>query len=194
MSRLVADTLDTRAAGWIHRVFLLEEEHRPLPADPSAAMLVARVSERLSLAAAAIDDAERPLLDVAVHFLGAAAFALTAVARIDPDRNHGGVAQRKDALLESLDQDVLGKIETEHELLEQASADEYLRRSLSALTSAYQAVTELEEEDLEADECEGDDWLREQIVDSLWDTAVISAAAGERLVERHESSAGRASS
>jgi hypothetical protein len=235
----------SHAAGWIHRVFLLEEEYRPLPEDPSPAMLVSRVSERLTLAAAAIDDLERleeerglgepeedhigarSLLDVAVFFLGAAGFALTAVNCIAPDQIDASVTERKDAWLEKLDQDVLGTLESEQDFLEDASLDELLRLSLRASTEALQAVAELEgvnalarddeeeqagQEEVSVDdllldleqswvctseadeEWEDSDWREypvERLVDSLWHTAVWSAAAGEELVERHGRAARR---
>ena len=54
MSRGIAEDFETQAAGWVHMLLLLEEEQRPLPEDPSPAMLVARVTERLGQAAIAV--------------------------------------------------------------------------------------------------------------------------------------------
>ena len=59
MSREIAEDFETQAAGWVHMLLLLEEEQRPLPEDPSPAMLVARVTERLGQAAIAATQAER---------------------------------------------------------------------------------------------------------------------------------------
>jgi hypothetical protein len=209
----VAESYESHAAGWIHRVFLLEEEYRPLPAEPSPAMLVSRVSERLTLAAAAIEDLERleeerelgepeedhfgarSLLDVAVFFLGAAGFALTAINCIAPDQIEASVTERKDAWLEKLDQDVLGTLETEQDFLDDASLDELLRMSLRALTEALQGVAELEGVNaLTSDDYDEDDEGRDEpTVDELlleleqsWERARVGEREEDETVEWRE--------
>jgi hypothetical protein len=212
VSRSVAESYESHAAGWIHRVFLLEEEYRPLPEDPSPAMLVSRVSERLTLAAAAIDDLERleeerelgdpeedhsgarSLLDVAVFFLGAAGFALTAINCIAPNQVDTSVTERKDAWLEKLDQDVLGTFETEQDFLDDASLDELLRLSLRALTEALQGVAELEgvnaltpddyDDDEERDEPTVDELLLE--LEQSWERARVGEREEDGTVEWRE--------
>jgi hypothetical protein len=153
-----SDRFDTRAADLIHRVFLVEEEYRPLPPDPSPAMLVARVSERLSLAAAAVGEGDP--YDVVAYLLGAAGFALTAITCIDPDQDAMSVTEQKDLLLGALDEDVLDMLETACDVLNSRSLDELLRMPLCAMTDAYQCVAELE--GVNALCLDGEDWEEEE--------------------------------
>jgi hypothetical protein len=243
----VTERFETWSAGWIHRVLLDEEEHRPLPDDPDVAMLVLRVSERLSLAAGAIQDYElvleddeedseavrRALLPIAVYFLGATGFALTAVAHLATDPE-GSTTERKNAFLDELDQDIAGTLETDDYLSELTPA-EILYLLLAGIKDASQCAIELEgvnalfgegEEEDDEDEDEGDDedepptidellleveetwadakttlrneggtqlvdeeieiYLQDMVIESLWDTAVLAAAAAETLLERYE--------
>lgn len=137
-----ASGFESRAAGLIHRVFLVEEECQPLPPDPSPAMLVARVGERLSLAAWAIEEDDE--LDVAAFLLGAAGFALTAISWIAPDQGDASVTERKDLWLEVLEEDVLDALESKADALKACSLDQLLRLPLCAMSDALQAVAELE--------------------------------------------------
>jgi hypothetical protein len=243
MSGTVIDRFETWAAGWIHWLLVTEEEHRPLPDKPGAAMLVLRVSERLSLAATAVADYElvlededededektvaETLLPIAIYFLGAASFALTAIAHVSDHLPDATTTERKDAFLDALDQDVAGTLETD-DYLQEFTPAELLYHVTSYTTKASQCAIELEgvnaifgegEEDDYGDEDDEDDeepptidellleveesepladeelegYLRAGLADSLWETAVMAAAAGQVLVEHYEERIGRGS-
>src|SRR4051812_14232417 len=134
MSREVAEQFETSAAGWVHMLLLLEEEQRPLPEDPSPAMLVARVTERLGQAAVAAmdEDAETPAeqqLQVGVFLLGAAAFALTAIAHIVQEPEGMARTAIKDSLLLHMDEEVVDALAAEK--MGTASAGEFVRVALA---------------------------------------------------------------
>ena len=209
MSERLVDKYETRGASLVHQLVLLEEERRPLPEDPSPAMLVTRVMERLIQASCAIEweleECDDGLLQVAVHFIGAAGFALTAIAHLhgDPDELTGF----KDRLIEQLDQEVVDTLEASQEFFATVSPHKLLHNCLALTVGACQCVAELEgvrsipadEDDasltiddvlaeVEAGEAGHDeDDLLEQIADSLWQSAVAAAGAGQWLVELHES-------
>jgi hypothetical protein len=171
-----ADQFETRAAGWIHGVILLEEERRPMPPDPSPGMLLARVTERLTQAAVAIKEpgveAENreldELLEIAVYLLGAAAFAITAVSHLRPERGEMPPTAIKDAMLEQLDQDIAGTMESECDYLETGSPDSFVRLTLALLAGACQCVAELEDvPSLIADEEDEEDEEDAPTIDEL---------------------------
>ena len=197
MTPAVTDRFETWAAGWIHWLLITEEEHRPLPDDPGLAMLVLRVSERLSLAAQAVGDyelaledeeedpetADEALLPIAIYFLGAASFALTAISHLSDHLPEATTTEKKDAFLDSLDQDIAGTVETDN-FLEEFTPAELLYHVTSYTTRASQCAIELE--GVNAIFGEGAEDLRVGLVGSLWDTAVVAAAAGQTLVERYD--------
>lgn len=164
MSREVAEEFETRAAGWVHMLLLLEEEQRPLPEDPSPAMLVARVTERLGQAAIAVPQSEEDeppeysLMQVGVFLLGAAAFALTAITHMVLGPNEMAPTAIKDSLLEYLDHEVVEALTAEK--MKTASAGELVQVTLALLVGACQCVAELEgvsafpEEDSDEDAAE----------------------------------------
>jgi hypothetical protein len=143
----------SRAADLIDRLILFQEEEHPLPEDPSAGMLVARVTERLAQAGFALDQWHRNsrspkkrregLLKIGVFFLGAATLALDA---IPPIQHEGSLppTMLKDMLLDDLDDDVLQKMEEEDSPYYNASEDEWHRVIFAFLVGALQGVAELE--------------------------------------------------
>jgi hypothetical protein len=218
MSREIAEEFQTQAAGWVHMLLLLEEEQRPLPEHPSPAMLVARVTERLGQAAMAVaqveqdEPPENSLMQVGVFLLGAAAFALTAIAHMVPEAVATAPTALKDSLVEHLDGEVAEALTADK--MRTASTGELVRVTLALLVGACQCVAELEgvsalpedEPDEDASEYtldellatielgsddgdEDDEWeasLFEQMIDSLGQAATMAAAAGEELIERSE--------
>lgn len=191
-----ADSYATRGAGLVQQLVLMEEEQRPLPAGPSPAMLVARVTERLIQASCAIEweqSEEENRLQVAVYLIGAAGFALTAIAHIHGDL--GELTRFKDRLVEQLDDEVADLLEQSQEAFANASQRRLLHDCLASLVGACQAVVELEgvqalpDDEREDDAPADDEDLLERVGDSLWQTAVLAAGAGQWLVEQHESRA-----
>jgi hypothetical protein len=210
MTERLADKYETRGAGLVQRLVLLDEELRPVPGGVSPATLVTRVNERLIQVACAIEfeeDDEEGRLKIAAFFFGAAAFALSAVAHLhgDPDE----LAACKDRLLDQLDEDVAEGLEENAEFYETLTADTLLRYCLAMMVGACQCVTELEgvqalpddEAEREAltveDVLEGgdtpsageEDW-RERLLteagDSLWQTAIAATAGAQWLLEQDE--------
>ena len=127
----VTEQFDTRAAGLVHKLLLMEEEQQPLPDDPSPGMLVARVTERLGQAAVSamgVDDENRNerLLMTGVFLLGASAFALTAIAHIaDTD---APPTELKNKLLTHLDEELPEALSAEK--METGSAGEFVGATL----------------------------------------------------------------
>ncbi len=225
MSTPTTEEYRTRAAEWVDTIILHEEELHPLPENPSPGMLVARVEERLQQAAFALRKCQGDHIEVAdeqwnesdsdgmlrigVYFVGAAAFAITAISRLHPDVVDSPAITVKDSLLAELDDDVADWIDEHQDLYESASCDLWLKLVLSNLIGAsqgvcelegmkplvpldaqdeddgdYESVDELEEED--EDSYDDREALHAQVADSLLETAATAAAAGQWFIEFHE--------
>jgi hypothetical protein len=204
MSGTLTDRFETGAACWIHRLLVIEEEHRPLPDDPNVTMLVLRVSERLSLAAEAVQDYElarddqegddslkQKLVPIAVYLLGAAGFALTAIANLTRDDEESNAIAHKDGLLEELDAEIAATIETDI-YLEDFEPARILSLLMSYLTEASQCAIELEgvnaldTESLEEDDEDEVLSIDELLVRALWGTAAMAGASAEFLIARSQ--------
>lgn len=147
MTERVADKYSTAGVGFVDQFVLLEEERQPLPDDPSPAMLVTRVNERLVQAAFALIDEQEieteEILQAGVYFLGAAGFAVTAIAHMHAEDGEN-IAECKDRLLERLDDDVAEHLEGSEEFYDDATAGKLLKCCLSLMVGACQSVAELE--------------------------------------------------
>ena len=210
MSERVVDKYATRGATLVHQVVLLEEERQPLPDNPSPGLLVTRVSERLIRASCAIecdpDEQDDAPLQVAVFLIGAAGFALTAIAHLQGQSDE--LTRCKDALLEELDTEVAKKVAVSEAILAQESLSDLVHECFELILGACESVGQLEgmrvmpadEEgraELTIDEllaqveagCDdsGDGDELDQVAEFLWETAVAAAAAGQLLLEQHES-------
>jgi hypothetical protein len=194
----VTDKFETGAAGWIHSLLLSEEEHCPLSEDPSASLLVLRISERLGLAAEAVQDYElarddeedgeslkRRLEPVAVYLLGAAAFALTAIAHLTEEEDESSPTEHKDRLLEELDPQVAATIRTDYYLYDYEPG-RILSLVMSFLTEACQCAIELEGVYAPSEDEELEEDPEETLVQALWGTASMAAASAEFLIIRSQ--------
>jgi hypothetical protein len=185
------DTFETGAAGWIHTLLVTEEEHCPLPDDPVASLLVLRVSERFALAADAIEDYElarddeedleilkRRLEPIAVYLLGAAGFALTAIAHLTEDEGDSPLTACKDEMLEELDAEIAVTIRSDPYLCDYEPG-RILSFLMSFLSEATQCALSLDGlPAMTADDPE------ETLVQALWGTAAMSGAAAQFLIAR----------
>jgi hypothetical protein len=105
----VADRFETQAVRGLYRTILYEEEHKPLPANPSPEQLMERVDSRLEMVEHLIGNYERggsnaaDLTVVAVHLMWLGATALTASIHIDPQCADLEPTGLKDDLLSVID-------------------------------------------------------------------------------------------
>jgi hypothetical protein len=108
----VADRYETQAVRYLYRTVLYEEEHRPLPRDPSPEALFERVDSQLDTVNGMIDDYERggsdaaDLATVAVQLMWLGAAAVTASVHIDPECADLEPTGLKDELLSLIDGNV----------------------------------------------------------------------------------------
>jgi hypothetical protein len=186
MHPTAAEEFETRAAGLVHMLLVMEEEQRPLPEDPSPAMLLARVTERLGQAALAAmgtegENADESLLQTGVFLLGTSAFAITAIAHIV--EGEPGPTEIKDKLLSHLDEEVAEAITAEK--MESGSAGEFVGATLASLVGACQCVAELEGvNDLVLDESEDDADQDEETIDEV--LARIECVSGDEESDEDE--------
>lgn len=224
MSERETEERKTQVGGALDYIIPFDEEQNPLPDDPSPAMLVARVTERLAQAAFTLmtwqndweledadDDEYMPevsLFQVAVFFIGAAVFAITAIPHILPDSGDMSATELKDHLLDELDEGVAEYIEDEESQYYEADLDTWLKVTLSLLIGATHSVCGLEgvtfpRGDQDANECTDvgemlaaieasevedldEDELLDNAAESLMSVAVMAATAGEWFLEQHE--------
>jgi hypothetical protein len=194
----VTDKFETGAAGWIHSLLLSEEEHCPLSDDPSVSLLVLRISERLGLAAEAVQDYElarddeedgeslkRRLEPVAVYLLGSAAFALTAIAHLTEEEDESSPTEHKDDLLEELDTEIAATIRTDYYLYDYEPG-RILSLIMFFLTEACQCAIELEGATPFSGDEEPEDGPEGTLIQALWGTAALAAASAQFLIARSQ--------
>lgn len=118
MSEKLADRFDTEAVRYLYRTILFEEEHKPLPADPSPEGLLAHVRTHLNTVDWALGNYEQrcevaDLTAVAIQLMWLGAAAITAAVHMDPDCVDLALTELKDELLGPIDLCVADAIEEE---------------------------------------------------------------------------------
>ncbi len=160
------------------------------------------------------EDERAKLLEIAVCFIGAATIATNAIPHIHPYGDDAEPTVFKNAFVRKLDERT-AEIVNGGTFYDDACPEDWLRRALSLITGACQSTQAYEDELTlpaggrewadEEDEHEGlsdpeyelepgdvsecdyakVDQLRAAIADSLYDVAVMAAAAGEWFISQH---------
>ena len=95
MKRTPSPNLVTDTAKRVEAIVLLDEEHRPLPWDPSPGMLIGRVTEALGHAAHAVsgyyetyvpEEEQEKLMEASACLIHAAAYAINGSPTSIPTR------------------------------------------------------------------------------------------------------------
>jgi len=167
------------------------------------------------------DEETPNLMQIGVYFVGAAAFAINGIPHVHSDATAADPIAVKRVLIRKFDQHVDEMLSGDNRFTYEEDPDLWLRGALSLLTGACQAVCELEslspeddawlmsfgdddDEDWSVEDIE--DWdddldlerddekvseLRAAIADSLFQAAIVAAAAGQWFVDKHEEAEGR---